>query len=166
MFKTPSKNSAMDSAVTIGSAVAGGMMSNAAVSVIPVEDKHKKLVRGGLALVSAGGAAAVQGKSSTAKALKAVFIGMSIAQALQLVKEVADESGVATPKDAANPTSSEKLVAAVFGLACPCDGTENQKSDFLVRLPQQLNMAAMDIDKGISSFEDIAAQPRVTGTFD
>jgi len=154
MFKTPTKDSAMDSAVTIGSAVAGGMMSNAAVSVIPEEmEKHKKLVRGGLALVSAGGAAAVQGKSSTAKALKALFIGMSVAQALQLVKEVADESGVATPKDAANPTTAEKLVSGVFGLACPCDGTASKSNDLLVRLPQQLRNPTMDLNAEIPSLD-------------
>lgn len=121
MFGKPTKGSIKKVAVFAVSATAGAMLSDAVVNVIPSQYTEGKedMVRGGLALVAAGGAAAIKGTSTQAMAVKMALVGMTLAQVRNIIKGLASKAGV--DQVSVNSEVSEKFVAGLFGLACPCD---------------------------------------------
>ena len=104
------------SAVAATSAIGGGMLSNGLISLTPLKtEKYKMIVRAALATAGIVGAAAVKPKAKNAAALQSFFAGMSITQALTLVKDWSE--GMSFVKQGSEK-ATDKFIAGVFGLGC------------------------------------------------
>lgn len=134
MLKKPTKSSITNAAIDAISATGGGMLSEGVINIIPAKYKADKeeLIRGGLALVAAGGAAAIKGTSNQARAIRMGLIGMTIAQVRQIIKSFAPDAGVTKPTE--ESTTTKKFVAGLFGLSCACDDVP--QSMVLARMPR------------------------------
>jgi len=112
--KITSQNVSTD-ALSLGGALAGGAISNGLMTFVP--EKQEVLARGGMALTGLLGAASVKGTNSTENVVKFLLLGFGIAQGAALIKKFAakeiqiDETS----------TASQKFVAGMVGLACPCE---------------------------------------------
>lgn len=145
MFKKPKVSDLKSTAIDVVSATGGGMLSEGVMSIVPAKYKaeHEDLIRGGLALASAGGAAALKGNSTQVRAIKMALVGMTIAQVRQLVKTYANKAGIGTAEGETD--TAKKFVAGLFGLACPCD--QANQNTVLARMPmlnRSLNGGAFD----------------------
>ncbi len=142
MLKTPTQDSAIESAIDLGSALGGGMLSNGLMTLVP-ESQAKNLIyiKGGAAAAALVGMAATDVKK--ASWLKSAFLGMAIAQGLGLVQEL----GKKVVKTEANPEGTDsKFIAGVFGLACPCDAANDTTERQYVQMPA-LNGSYLDLYK-------------------
>jgi hypothetical protein len=104
-------------ALSLGGALAGGAISNGLMTFVP--EKQELLARGGMAFTGLLGAASVKGTKSTDKVVKFLLLGIGIAQGTALVKKYAAK---AIQVDETS-TASEKFVAGMVGLGCPCEGS-------------------------------------------
>lgn len=121
-FKTPKMQNFTDSALKLGSGVAGAVASNIAVSKLtetkttttatdktPDEEKKeankKKIVKGAIAAASLIGVACIDGNDTSASLVRSALIGSGIMQSISLAKEFVKD------------TDHKK-----YGLACPCSG--------------------------------------------
>lgn len=84
-----------------------------------VPEKQALLARGGMAVVGLLGAASVKPKSSVENLVKFALLGIGIRQAAELIKGFAEKEIQVTEAS----TASQKFVAGMTGLACPCDTT-------------------------------------------
>lgn len=120
-FKTPKMQNFTDSALKLGSGVAGAVASNIAVSKLtetkttdktPDEEKKeankRKIIKGAVAAASLIGVACVDGNDTSASLVRSALIGSGIMQSISLAKEFVKD------------TDHKK-----FGLACPCSGESN-----------------------------------------
>jgi hypothetical protein len=102
-------------AISVAGALAGGAISNGLMTLVP--EKQELLARGGMAVTGLVGAASVKGTNSTEKLVKFLLLGFGIAQGAALIKKFsADQIQIDESSSA-----SEKFVAGMAGLACPCE---------------------------------------------
>lgn len=104
-------------ALSLGGAVGGGALSGGLMTLVPAE--QKTLARAGVTGLSLLGAASLNPKTSAETLVQFALIGMAIRQSSELIKEFANKEIQVTPES----TTSEKFVAGMAGLACPCEDT-------------------------------------------
>lgn len=120
MFKKPKQVNIVSSAVGIGGAIAGGMVSRVVVNAIATdtsttEGKNKKLYASlGIAVLSIVAAASVTGDDSTTTAVKGAFTGMAVEQGLSAISQFA------TNQDAKSGITAPQARVAL-GLGCACN---------------------------------------------
>lgn len=114
--KITSANVSTD-ALSLGGAIAGGAISGGLMTFVP--EKQETLARGGMAFVGLLGAASVKPKSSIENLVKFALLGIGIRQSAELIKGFAEKEIQISPES----TASQKFVAGMTGLACPCDGS-------------------------------------------
>lgn len=133
MLKKPKKSTLIDSGIMVASAVGGGILSNGAVELIPVDQDKKDYVRGGIAVLGGVLAASVAGKDAVANLIKGASAGMAIEQIRQLyVSWAASKVDPATTDD----TAIKRFLSGAAGLNCACDQSVRMP---LVQMPA-LNM--------------------------
>lgn len=149
MFKTPKKDSIIDNAVKIGSAVGGGMLSNGAVEVAPVADNDKIYVRGGLAIAGLASAASVKSKTMAAKALQGALAGVAIEQTRQILTDLLSKTVEPATKE---DTAAKRFLAASAGLNCGCQEPQ-------VQMPMSLNLPFRQVERnyGVQSLDVVDA---------
>lgn len=141
MLKKVNQKNVTGSAKMAVSAIGGGMLSNGVVSVIPSKtEKYKMIVRGVLAAAGIVGAASVKTKSKNGIELQSFFAGMSIAQALTLIRDWgAEMSNIKQGSEKA----TDKFIAGVFGLGCGnCNKDYHQPGNPYMAL----NMPSLDLN--------------------
>ena len=110
-FQKPSKKSTTDSALLVGTATVGAMLSNGVVGLLP---NGKSLTTSSIAAITAALLASTKvGSGKTADAVKGLFTGMAIEQAVQVVKEVATKY---IDKEKISNQKLKGFVGNVFGL--------------------------------------------------
>jgi len=107
-----------ENALVLGGAFGGGAISGGLMTLVPEE--QKLIARGGITGLSLLGASALKPKTSGETLVQALFIGMAIRQASELVKEFTQDKIQVT----AESTTTDKFVAGMAGLACPCDSPQ------------------------------------------
>ncbi|RDI07050.1 hypothetical protein [Flavobacterium sp. AG291] len=144
-FKKPSEQKVKDTIALTGGVVAGGMVSKAAFGFLhePTtatdtaslkKDENTALMkRGALVLAGAAGAMFLDGTDSLSTLAKGTFVGVAVAQSLEIIAVLAKRSGVESESTAS--TSGKKAVARALGLGCPCTETPalNATVDFAPR---------------------------------
>lgn len=109
MLKTPNSNTIGNAAVMVGAGVVGAKISDGIVAILPDSiAKYRKFLVAGLALV---GAASVDGKTTTGKAVQASLVGAAIKQGSDAATELLATN--VDPKD--NTTVTGRFVNAVVG---------------------------------------------------
>ncbi|KGO84441.1 hypothetical protein Q763_01480 [Flavobacterium beibuense F44-8] len=133
-LKKPSGNKVKDTIVLTGGVLAGGAASRGIFGLIhenkATEDaaaakkqENTALIKRGAMSAAAGTAAVfIDGKDLTATLVKGLCIGITVVQGLEVVKTLASRAGV-TPEVSAT-TKSQKVVAQIAGLGCPCNETK------------------------------------------
>lgn len=118
-----------DNALVLGGAFGGGAISGGLMTLVPQE--QKLIARGGITGLSLLGASALKPKTSGETLVQALFIGMAIRQASELVKEFTQDKIQVT----AESTTTDKFVAGMAGLACPCDGNQPMLASPIIDFP-------------------------------
>lgn len=126
-FKKPSSKKIQDTAINTGGVVVGSMASNGLVNMIhkpdgvdPKKDENKELlIRGGVMVASAAGAAAIVGDDSTSNFARGTMVGMAATQAIEIVKLLGKKSEKVSAS-AGSVKAADKFIAGAFGLASPC----------------------------------------------
>ncbi len=137
------KNEAIKLVATVGTGVIGGMVSNAIVAPIPVDNMVKLAINGGLTLVSAFAATKIKGNSLGVAAGRGAVLGVAIEQFKQLITGVAKETGIVEAATEESETG-DKILSGFFGLGCGCQSNNAMP---LVRMPS-LNMASYRQERG------------------
>ena len=135
MLKKVTQKKVTSSASVAVSAIGGGMLSNGLVNLAPSKtEKYKMILRGILAAAGIVGAASVKTKGKNSAELQSFFAGMSIAQALTLVKDWTKDMSFVNPS---SEKVTDKFIAGVFGLGCGnCgDYNNNQYSFPALKMP-------------------------------
>lgn len=117
--------SVSNNALVIGASVAGGAISGGLMTLVP--QKQELLARGSMVAVGMLGASTLKGATSTEKLVKFMLLGLALRQAGEIIKNVA------SPKIEVSDvsTKSQKFIAGMAGLACPCDGAPALASPFI-----------------------------------
>ncbi len=110
-FKLESKNTTK-TAIFLGAALIGAMASDGVIGLLPTSTQGS-LYKGGIAVATGAGAAAVQGSDTAATATKAGLLGASLKQVYNVVKTELAPKVVTTT----NPTTVQKFVNNSFGMA-------------------------------------------------
>lgn len=139
MFKTPTKDTLVDSAVQVGSVLAGGMLSDGVVSLAGESLGGKTVTKAVITGAGLVGSASVKGKDTLSKALKYSLLGMAIFQGYGMIHDlVVDKNLIDKPTE--DSSTTDKVVAAMFGLKCPGECSQrNYAPSYVSGLPS-LNM--------------------------
>ncbi|ALM50317.1 hypothetical protein AMR72_16350 [Flavobacterium psychrophilum] len=145
-FKKPSKVQVKDTIALTGGLVGGSMLSKAVFGFMHEattatdaaslkKDENTQLVKRGV-LVAAGvaGAMFINGNDSLTTAVKGASAGVAVIQALEVIKVLANRSGVES--EATASSAAKKAVARAVGLGCACNqlpGSLNAPVDFAPR---------------------------------
>jgi len=105
-----------ENGLVLGGAVSGGALSGGIMTLVP--EPQKLYVRAGIVGLALLGASSLNPKTSGETLVQAIAIGMAISQSVQLVRDVAKDKIQVT----AESTTSDKFIAGMAGLACPCEG--------------------------------------------
>lgn len=130
-----------DTATIVGGIAVGGAASRAVASLIEEQMPDKSLlVKAGIATVALIVGAAYSGNAF----VKNTFVGMSVVQGLDAIKEAVGRSQTGQEL-ATSPNKVKRLAASALGLACPCDApmyalpSQSLRSVALVEQAQYLN---------------------------
>lgn len=144
-FKKPSETTVKDTIALTGGLVGGSMLSKAVFGFMHEQtvatdaaslkkDENTALVkRGVLVLAGVAGAMFIDGKDSLTTLAKGLSAGVAVTQTLEVVKVLANRSGVES--EATASSAAKKAVARAVGLGCPCSSTPslNAAVDFAPR---------------------------------
>ncbi|MFV8280553.1 hypothetical protein ACNKXS_03360 [Christiangramia marina] len=118
-----------ENALYLGGAFGGGAISGGLMTLVPAEQKI--YARGGIILLGLLGASTLNPKTSGESLAQAIAIGMGIRQASEVVKELTQDKIQVT----AESTTTDKFVAGMAGLACPCDETRPMLASPVINFP-------------------------------
>lgn len=105
-----------ENGLVLGGAFSGGALSGGIMTLVP--EPQKLYARGGIVALALLGASALKPKTSGETLVQAIAIGMAIRQTSELIKGFAQDQIQVT----AESTTSDKFIAGMAGLACPCEG--------------------------------------------
>ena len=155
MFKTPTKDTLVDSAVQVGSVLAGGMLSDGVVSLAGESLGGKTVTKAVITGAGLVGSASVKGKDTLSKALKYSLLGMAIFQGYGMIHDlVVDKNLIDKPTE--DSSTTDKVVAAMFGLKCPGECSQrNYAPSYVSGLPS-LNMPMLtEYDNNSINFDTV-----------
>lgn len=130
-FKKPSEQKVKDTIALTGGLVGGSMLSKAVFGFVhePTtatdaasikKDENTALIkRGALAAAGVAGALFIDGNDSLSTLAKGAAAGVAVIQVLEVVKVLANRSGV--EKEATASTTAKKAIARAVGLGCACN---------------------------------------------
>lgn len=130
-FKKPSEQKVKDTIALTGGLVGGSMLSKAVFGFVhePTtatdaasikKDENTALIkRGALAAAGVAGALFIDGNDSLSTLAKGAAAGVAVIQVLEVVKVLANRSGVES--EATATTTAKKAIARAVGLGCACN---------------------------------------------
>ncbi|NQY07607.1 MAG: hypothetical protein HRT68_15775 [Flavobacteriaceae bacterium] len=143
MNKNTQKKVIKSSARVVG-ATGGAMLSRGLLNLAPIEDNTtKSIVKGGVGLAAMVGSAFIDDKTTGMAFVKGSIEGMAIQQIVDGI------SGFFAPKIdiPTNPEGTDKFLAGIFGLGCPCVG-DNGNTVPRLETARAVTLSSLGITRG------------------
>lgn len=121
---------AAENALVLGGALGGGALSGGLMTLVPQEQKI--YARGGVTVLSVLGAASMKPKTSAETLVQALLIGMGIRQASEAIRDLTKDKIQVT----AESSTTDKFVAGMAGLACPCEESTTMLAAPVIDFPK------------------------------